>query len=240
MHVRRLCRLGLMMLIGTSVFGLYSNATAQEPEKKPPETAAKETEKTPTIEIAVDTSDAPEMADWAEKAKKTCLDNYPLILKNLGGEGFDPPKKTKIVFKKMSGVAYTGGSTITCSAKWFTDHPDDVGAVIHELCHVVQQYRKNSPPGWVTEGIADYVRWFQFEPENRRPKIRNLGKAKYTDSYQTTAAFFDWIVKKKDPQFILKLNAESRSGKYKEDLFEKFAGKPVAELWTEFIEEQRR
>jgi hypothetical protein len=213
--------------------------SAEEPAAKPAETANEPAE-TPKIEITLDTSDAPEMADWAEKAKKACEESYPMIVNKLGEKDFKPPAKTKIIFKKMKGVAYTAGNAITCSAEWFTAHPDDVGAVIHELCHVVQGYRANQPPSWVTEGIADYVRWFNFEPENRHPHIRNLSKAKYTDSYQTTAAFFDWVVKHKDPQFVTRLNAAARRGKYKPELFQEYAGKTVDELWAEFIKSQKR
>lgn len=61
----------------------------------------------------------------------------------------------------------------------------------HELCHVIQSY-PNYKAGWLVEGIADYVRFFQFEPETKiappDPK-----KSKYTDSYRTTAAFLDYV-----------------------------------------------
>lgn len=213
---------------------------ADDPPAKPADRSTSESAATPKIEITLDTTDAPEMADWAEKAKKACEDSYPMIVKLLGDEGFKPPTKTKIVFKHMDGVAHTAGGTITCSAQWFTDHPDDVGAVIHELCHVVQRYRMKQPPGWVTEGIADYVRWFNFEPENRHPHVRNPRRAKYTDSYQTTAAFFDWIVKNKDPQFATRLNAAARRGDYKPELFKEFAGSPLDDLWAEFIKAQTK
>ncbi len=188
----------------------------------------------PPIQITLDTSEAPEMASWAAHAKELCEKAYPLILDDLGAPGFKPPDKTKITFKKMNGIAYTSGSGITCGAAWFTEHPDDYGAVIHELCHVVQAYHR-PVPGWVTEGIADYVRWFHWEPANRRPRIRNPERAKYTDSYQTTAAFFDWIVRTKDKTFINRLNAAARKGDYEAELFEKFAGKPVDVLWSEFV-----
>jgi len=226
----------LALFVGVLSPAGAQRATADEPAQKSPNAPAGEPAKTPKIEITLDTSDAPEMADWADKAKKACEENYPMIVKHLGEDGFAPPEKTKIVFKKMNGVAYTAGDTITCSAKWFTDHPDDVGAVIHELCHVVQGYRSKQPPSWVTEGIADYVRWFNFEPEKRHPHVQNPGKAKYTDSYQTTAAFFDWIVKNKDPQFVTRLNAAARHGKYKPELFKEYAGKPLDDLWAEFIQ----
>jgi hypothetical protein len=57
------------------------------------------------------------------------------------------------------------------------------------LAHVVQQYKTRGNPSWLVEGIADYMRWFHFEPPTHRPKLRNPVTAKYTDSYQTTAGF---------------------------------------------------
>jgi hypothetical protein len=200
---------------------------------------AEKSAKTPEIEVTLDTSAAPEMADWAEKAKKACEENYPMVVKLLDAKGFIPPKSVKIVFVNDDGIAYSSGDTITCSAKWFTDHPEDVGAVVHELAHVVQGYYKHNPPGWVTEGIADYVRWFNYEPENRHPKLDDPDNAKYTDSYQRTAAFFDWIVKNKDPQFVTRLNDAARRGKYKPELFKKYAGKPLDDLWAEFVKSQK-
>ena len=50
-----------------------------------------------------------------------------------------------------------------------------VGSVIHEEVHVVQQYgygrRRGgtSNPVWLVEGVADYIRWFKYEPEDKRP-----------------------------------------------------------------------
>src|SRR5262249_3081870 len=153
-----------------------------------------------------DTSAAPEIAAWADKAREACEKSFPLVLEHLGEEGFRPASEAKIVFKVMKGVAYTSGRTVTCSVAHFRDHPDNVGALIHELCHVGQAYPSRGIPGWVTEGIADYVRWFRWEPESKRPRV-NPRKAKYTDSYRTTAAFFDWIVRTKDPTFVRRLNS---------------------------------
>ena len=60
-------------------------------------------------------------------------------------------------------------------------------------------------------------------------------KAKYTDGYRTTAAFFDWICRTRDPTFVTHLNTAARNGEYRDELFAKFAGKPVDQLWAEFI-----
>ena len=106
----------------------------------------------------------------------------------------------------MAGIAYTSGTTITCAEAWFTAHPDDYGAVIHELCHVVQAYGRPGAPGWVTEGIADYVRWFVYEPAERHPRP-NPDRAKYTDSYRTTGAFLNYVIQTHDKDLARKFNA---------------------------------
>jgi hypothetical protein len=216
--------------------------TTPPPPPKPEKQKASKAEKTtlPVLKVEVDTADAPEMADWAAKAKALCEKSYPLLVRELGAPGFEPPDKVKLVVKKMDGVAHTSGGTITCSASWFTKHPDDTGAAVHELCHVVQNYGRTNTPGWVTEGIADYIRWFLIEPAEKRPRVRNPEKAKYTDSYQTAAAFFDWIVSTKDKTFINRLNAAARKNEYKPELFQQSAGKPLDELWTEFIESVKK
>ncbi len=189
--------------------------------------------KTPPLKITLDTSNAPEMAKWAAHVKSLCEKTYPLICSQLGEPGFQPPTAVRIVFENKDGVAWTAGTHITCCTDWFKQHPDDCGAVIHELCHVVQSYH-HRVPGWVTEGIADYVRWFKYEPAKRRPHV-NPRRAKYTDGYQTTAAFFDWIVRTKNRSFVQRLNAAARNGKYSDELFDEYAHKPLDELWTEFI-----
>ena len=123
----------------------------------------------PVLEVTLDTSAAPELAPWAERVKSLCKKNYPLIIEILGAPGFAPPRKVTIVLKDMKGVAYTSGGTITCAVAYFKAHPNDYGEAIHELCHVVQAYGSKKVAGWVTEGIADYVRWFHFEPPAAGP-----------------------------------------------------------------------
>jgi hypothetical protein len=189
--------------------------------------------KAPPFKITVDTSNAPEMAKWAARTKSICEKTYPMIWAQLGSPGFRPPAAIKIIFENKDGVAWTAGRQITCCTNWFEHHPDDCGAVIHELCHVVQSYHR-PVPGWVTEGIADYVRWFKYEPAKRRPHV-NPRHAKYTDGYQTTAAFFDWIVRTKNRSFVQRLNSAARNGKYSDALFRQYARKPLDDLWAEFI-----
>jgi hypothetical protein len=239
-HLRKDIRWRILLVgLGLSMWGQSSSSLAAQTKSERAEQAnSAGPDKTPAIIITIDTSKSPEMAEWAAHAKAICEKSYPLICSQLGSPGFQPPTAVKIVFENKRGVAYTSGSQITCCSDWFKQHPDDYGAVIHELCHVVQSYHRRVP-GWVTEGIADSVRCYKYEPAKRRPRV-NPQRAKYTDGYQTTAAFFDWIVRTKDKSFVQRLNAAARNGKYSDDLFRQYAQAPLDDLWAEFIGSLRK
>lgn len=134
--------------------------------------------------------------------------------------------------KGYNGVAATGGGRITGSVKYFKAHPDDFGAMVHETVHVVQSYRGRGNPGWLVEGIADYERFFKYEPGKLGPL--NPNRARYDDSYRVTAAFLAYVTEKHDKETVRKLNAAMREGKYTEELFKGLTGKSVKELNEEW------
>src|SRR5262245_19586313 len=93
------------------------------------------------VRVVVDTSDAPETAAWAEKARGLVVKWHPLIADLLKSDGFTPSREVKLVFKKeMLVPASTSGDTISVNAEHVKRHPDDFGMVIHELTHVLQRY----------------------------------------------------------------------------------------------------
>ncbi|MEX0585051.1 MAG: basic secretory protein-like protein, partial [Pirellulales bacterium] len=194
-------------------------------------------------EIAFDTSQTPELKEWVEKKlKPTCATWYPKIVELLPSEGVTAPRRFTIVFHKdMRGVANTGGRQINCAGPWFLKNLEGeaVGAVVHEMVHVVQQYGRSRgggrSPGWMVEGVADYVRWFLYEPEDKRPRP-NPARARYTDSYRTTAAFLNYVVDKHDKELIKKFNAAMRQGNYSDDKWKEYTGKTLDELWADYIE----
>jgi len=190
------------------------------------------------LAVIVDVQDAPEVAEWAGRAKELCEIWHPIIFERLYPIGRPPARTITIIFKgpSMKGIAYTKApeSTITISADWVKKHPDDVGMVIHELTHVVQNYprSKSSNPFWVVEGMADYVRYYEFEPEKRVPIN---WKKTYRDGYAIGSAFLDWLQRTRDSHIIEKLNARLAIGEYTDELFPNFAGAPLDRLWTEFL-----
>ncbi|MDR3621394.1 MAG: basic secretory protein-like protein [Paludisphaera borealis] len=185
------------------------------------------------VEIVVDVTEAPEMKAWADNAARTCERWYGWINDQLKSDRYKPIHLIRMDLKNGIDVpAMAGGGRITGSVKWFKDHPDDVGAMIHETVHIVQRYHSRNNPGWLVEGVADYIRFFQYEPANigrLNPKT-----ARYDGNYRVSARFLAYVSEKYDKDLVLKLNRAMREGSYTENLFKQFTGKTVQELGEEW------
>jgi len=204
--------------------------------------------------ITIDTTDSPDLAKWAhEELGPVVRQWYPRIVKMLPSEGYQAPRQVAITFSSsMRGVAATGGTRIRCAAGWFKGQlkGEARGAVVHELVHVVQSYglaRRNRnatrTPGWLVEGIADYIRWFLYEPETYGAEItaRNIGRARYDASYRVSGNFLNWVTEEYDKDIVRKLNAAAREGTYSEGLWKKHTGRTVQQLgdeWKKSLEKQ--
>jgi hypothetical protein len=203
-------------------------------------------------EITIDTSGAPDLKEWAEtKLAPVLAEWYPKLVAMLPSEGFTPPTKFSVTIRPGNGVAATGGTRVTANSAWLKRelNREAIGALVHEEVHVVQQYgsgRRNNPdykrtPGWVTEGIPDYIRWFLYEPQSHGAdatyfKTRPTVKLNYDGAYRITANFMNYVVNTygKDKNLITKLNAASRQGKYTEEFWKDMTGKSLVELNDEW------
>ncbi len=203
----------------------------------------------------VDATDAPDLADWTEKKlKPVVIEWYPKVVALLPSEGYQAPTTVTFRFRSdMRGIpASAAGAGVNLNTPWFRRELEGeaCGAVVHELVHVVQNYwgkrsqpRAQTTPGWIVEGIADYVRWFLYEPHSRGADITegNLAKANYDSSYRVTANFLNWVTQNCDKEFVRKLNAAAREGRYDESLWKDWTGKTVQELggeWKKFHEQR--
>ena len=190
------------------------------------------------VEFVLDVSDAPDMKEWGEQCVKICERQFTMINEALPSEGFKP---AHVVYMKLKfrendrSVAATGGNHITGSVTYFKRNPKDFGAMVHETVHVVQAYRgrRGATPGWLVEGIADYIRFFKYEP-GKIGRLVNPEKLHYTDAYRTTARFLNYVTEKYDKDLVKKLNAALREGKYSDDLFQDITGKTVKDLDDEW------
>lgn len=185
------------------------------------------------VEFVVDEVDDPALKDWAEKAARECERAYDLINRTLGTEKGTAPKVVRLSVKDGIDVpAYAGGGRITGSTAWFRDHPEDVGAMIHEATHIVQRYRGRRNPGWLVEGVADYVRFIVYEPANIGPI--NADRAKYDQSYRVSARFLDHVVRNYDAEFVKKLDRAMKERTYSDEMFREATGKSLEELGEEW------
>ncbi|HEY2328702.1 MAG TPA: basic secretory protein-like protein, partial [Verrucomicrobiae bacterium] len=207
-------------------------------------------------EITIDTAKAPELKDWAEqKLAPALVEWYPKIVAMMPSDGFSAPKKFSVTIRPGNGVAYTSGTRIVVNSKWLGGELDGeaVGAVIHEAVHVVQQYgngwRDDSPaPGWLTEGIPDYIRFFKYEPQSHGADIVWLQGRKritlnYDGMYRISANFLDYVIGHDgaDKNVIQKVNAACRQGSYTDGLWKELTGKTLAELneeWKAAVHQQ--
>jgi hypothetical protein len=186
--------------------------------------------------IEIDVSKFPEGKAWAEKAANEMRTWYPIVTAMLATENWNEPKVIRLVIEpKISAPAWASGNTITCNGEWITQRPNDFGMVIHELAHVVQSYPgSDKTPGWLVEGIADYIRWWRYEPDAPRPRL-NKERSKYTDGYGTTAYFLSYVSQKYDRRLVPSLDKAMRQKEDPLPIFKQMTGKGIDDLWSEFL-----
>jgi predicted metal-dependent peptidase len=150
-------------------------------------------------------------------------------------------KKTmkKVIFiidPAYKGVAATSNGLVRYNPDWFHKHPGDIDVVTHEVMHIVQNYPNRAGPGWITEGIADYVRYkLGVDNEGAGWKLPDYStKQAFDNSYRVTARFFVWIEKHYNKKFVQKLDAAMRSKNYTDNFVKTATGKTFAELWNEY------
>ena len=198
---------------------------------------------------------APDLVPWVEKELMPMVyEWYPKLADLLPSKGYKVADHVTLEFKDdMGGTpAYAVGNQLSLSVPFFRGQLEGEakGCVVHEMVHTVQNYWRarmtnrnpSDTPGWVTEGIADYVRWFLYEPESKGAEITagNISSARYDASYRVTANFFHYLSETYDPNIIPKLNAVCREGNYREELWKKWTGKPLEELGADWLAYHRK
>ena len=197
-------------------------------------------------QCVIDYTQAPEFKDWVDKKLSPVVEEwYPKLVEMLPSEGYQAPTKFSITFHANGrGVAATGGTRIFADVPWFSKNlkGEAVGALVHEMVHVVQQYgraRNKNPnaqiPGWLVEAIPDYLRWFLYEPQSHgADRIRNVNNVRYNSPYRTGANFLDFVTRKYDKNLVPQINAAIRNGTYNADIWKKLTGKTADQLGDEW------
>lgn len=212
------------LVIGLAAANVLSPANAQ----------AKEAREAVTVRVdTTQVADRPHLVHWAGQAEQLIREWHPRISNLLVSKGFEPPADIMLVIKNQEkGVGHTAGKTITIMSGWIEKHPDDWGLVIHELTHVIQRYKKT--PGWVTEGVADYIRWAIYEGKPLKTfPCPDIPKG-YTKGYRAAAGFLLWLESDLAPGIVSRINAASREGAFREEVFAEMTGSSLDKLWDQY------
>lgn len=119
---------------------------------------------TETVEIEMDTSQAPDLRNYGEEIKQIMTDWFPFVQNLMATSAYKPVRKIRVFFSsKDEGVAWAGGNEIGANAAWLRRTGlKDKGWIVHEMTHILHQAR--GCPGWIVEGMAEWTRRWHFEP----------------------------------------------------------------------------
>lgn len=173
--------------------------------------------------------------DVCTKLQETFFKVYPALVNQFNKDALK--KVTIRIDTAYDGVAYASNGRIVISQAWLLKNPEDIDVVTHEAMHIVQAYHNVSGPGWLIEGIADYVR-YKYGLNNRNanwalPAYRD--GQHYKDSYRISARFLLWLEEHKKAGIVATLDHALRSEKYTEDIWMKETNKSLDQLWAEYI-----
>lgn len=155
----------------------------------------------------------------------------------------DAPKTVIAQIKKdtdngKTTIANTSANVVTVGIDYYAENQENYDVFTHELAHVVQMYTM-SVPLWLTEGIADYIR-YQYGINNEKAgwalpeKVGN--DQKYTSGYGVTAAFLKWIEENVREGTVKEISSLITKGEYKESDWERITGSSLNGLWEAYVD----
>lgn len=189
-----------------------------------------------TPKVAVLNEDTTLDTDIIKGFKNIIYKVYPKLVKD-----FNKNARMDLTIKidtAYDGVAYANDGRITVSSQWLHKKPEDLDLMTHEIMHIIQSYPNGSGPGWLTEGIADYVR-YKYGLNNKKanwslPEFSE--NQNYKNSYRITARFLLWITQKYDEKIVNKLDSHLRSKTYTPELWREYTGFDIDQLWKNYSE----
>jgi hypothetical protein len=183
-------------------------------------------------------------AEFSPQTKKELIETYFKVFPALVNKFNDKTTHevvfvTDTIYNKPGNVAEASGNRILFSPKYMKAHPTDIDIVTHEGFHLVQGYGYSAGPVWLTEGIADFIR-YEYGVDNigskwYLPAFKETQS--YKNSYRVTARFFEWIEQKVKPGMAVQLDKELRAHTYTEATWAALSGKTVDELWADYAKD---
>jgi len=189
------------------------------------------------LTVTYDVSKAPDLEDFARKSKEHMEAWHPYLSYVLRSPNYTPSDKIHIYFDpNYNGVAYAEywNNRIVGSVDYYRSHQSDVGSMIHEMVHVIQNYNGNTP-SWIWEGVADYIRYFVYTWEGDKKPGKPSASQSYRDGYGTSAYFMNYVKTKVRDDMVYYVNKDAREGTYADTIWPRLTGKTLDQLWNDML-----
>ncbi len=175
---------------------------------------------------------------WVERLKPKMAGWWPILTTALASPGFTPTDRISLEFYRIepSNVpAATIKTRIIVDPAYVLAHlhnPDMFGMIAHQMVHVMQAFPDHTTP-WLTEGLADYMRYYVLIPDDPGRAFDPKG-ARFDGGYQPTAGLLDWV-ERAHPGAVRRVNAVMRQGGDGPAELSRQAGAPLETAWAAYL-----
>ena len=163
---------------------------------------------------------------------------WPVLTSALASSGYTPTDRISLEFYRIEPgnvPAATIKNRIVVDPAYVLAHlynPDMFGMVGHEMVHVVQAYPGHGA-SWLTEGLADYMRYYVLIPDDPG-RAFDARSARFDGGYQATAGLLDWV-ERAHPGAVRRVNAVMRQGGDGPAELARQAGAPLEAVWDAYL-----
>ncbi|WP_116209595.1 basic secretory protein-like protein [Streptomyces olivoreticuli] len=194
--------------------------------------------------------DPNDLRSWFDRNKGVLQDQYAKIQQFMTGGAYQVKPGINVVYDaghdsfKNPGVAavfepnakpqYNNEKSIILRPSYVMNNPGDIGSLIHELTHQVQDAANG---GWLNEGQADYYRKYVYNLKEK-PGLDQIRGTNYNNGYNSTAYMLNYIAHKHPlgESVIQKINNEVRRQGFGADgdrVLTAITGKSGQQWWTD-------
>jgi hypothetical protein len=190
-----------------------------------------------TWNVKLSRGDRAALEAWVARLQALAPAWWATITTALASPGFTPVSRITLEINEIMPKtipAVTFGTRIVVDAGYVrgqVDNPDRLRMVGHEMVHVAQAYPENFPH-WLSEGIADYLRYYVLFPDDPA-RAYDPANIDLWFGYTPLAGLLDFI-EQRHPGTVKAVNADLRTGGDGLEPLEQAAG-PLTRAWRDYM-----
>lgn len=176
---------------------------------------------------------------WTDELKPKLASWWRDINRALGATACNAAKTIQLEFYRIRPdkvAAAARGDHVLINAPYVLanrSNPDMFRMIAHELVHIAQAYPQGTGPAWLTEGIADYVRYYVLFPDDPG-RAFDPGREDWREGYSPTAGLLAWA-EAKWPGVVASVNSAIRKGDKGDVALAAATGMTPQALWRAYL-----